>query len=98
MIPNLDLINMLQICVKELTKIQTLARITAFMNFSKGHLLMNSFFRSEFNYCPLIWMCCSCENNRKTKQPYEECLRTMCNDKQSSFSELLKKDVSVLIH
>ena len=55
---------------------------------------MNSFFKTQFNYCPLIWKCHSRENNRKVNRLHEKCLRT----KQSSFNELLEKDRSVSIH
>ena len=59
---------------------------------------MNSFFKTQFNYCRLICMCHSCENKRKINRLHERCLRTMYNDKQSSFNKLLEKDDSVLIH
>ena len=52
----------------------------------------------RFNYCPLIWMCDSRESNRKINRLHERCLRTIYNDKQSSFNELLEKDGSVSIH
>ena len=68
------------------------------MNLSKRRLLMNSFFKTQFNYCPLIWMCHSRENNRKINRLHERCLRTICNGKQLSFNELLEKDGSVSIH
>ena len=35
-------------------KINALSRIAPYMNIAKGRLLMNSFFASQFNYCPLI--------------------------------------------
>ena len=43
-------------------------------------------------------MCHSRENKRKINQLHEWCLRTVYNDKQSSFNELLEKDGSVSIH
>ena len=73
-------------------KIHAVARVTPFMTLSKQRLLMNSFFKTQFNYCLLIWMCHSRENNRKINQLHESCLRTICNDKQLSFNELLEKD------
>ena len=42
-----------------------LARVTPFMNLSKRRLLINSHFKTKFNYCRLILMCHSRENNRK---------------------------------
>ena len=68
------------------------------MTLSKRRLLMNSFFKMQFNYCPLIWTCHSRQNNRKINRPHERCLITICNDKQSPFNELLEKDDSVSIH
>ena len=59
---------------------------------------MNAFFKSQFNYCSLIWMCHSCENNNKINRLHERCLRIIYNDKQSSFNALLEKDGSVSIH
>ena len=43
-------------------------------------------------------MCHSRKNNRKINRLHERCLKTMYNDKQSSFNELLEKDGSVSIH
>ena len=79
-------------------KIQALARVMPFINLSKRRLLMNSFFKTQFNYCPLIWMCYSRENNRKINRLHKRYLRIIYNDKQSSFNELLEKDGSVSIH
>ena len=58
---------------------------------------MNSFFKTQFNYCPLTWMCQSHKNNRKINGLHERCLKAVYNEKQSSFNELLEKDGSVLI-
>ena len=43
-------------------------------------------------------MCHSRESNRKTNRLHERCLRTIYNDKQSLFNELLEIDGSVSIH
>ena len=59
---------------------------------------MNASFNSQFNYCPLIWMCHNRENNNKINRPHERCLRIIYNDKRSSFNALLEKDGSVSIH
>ena len=85
-------------CKKANRKINALARIAPFININKRRILMNSYFRSQFNYCPLIWMCHSRTNNRKINRLHERCLRIICNDKQSSFLKLLEKDNSVSIH
>ena len=59
---------------------------------------MNAFFNSLINYCPLIWMCHSHENNNKINRHHERCLIIIYNDKRSSFNALLEKDGSVSIH
>ena len=66
------------------------------MNLSKRHLLINSF-KLRFDYCPLIWICHSHENNRKINRLHERCLRTIENHKQSSSNELLEKGGSLSI-
>ena len=32
---------------------------------------MNAFFKSQFNYCPLIWMCHNRDNNNKINRLHE---------------------------
>ena len=59
---------------------------------------MNAFFKSQFSYCPLMWMCHSRANNGRINRLYERCLRIIHSDKQSSFEMLLEKDGSVCLH
>ena len=75
-----------------------LVRITPFMCISKRKLLMNAFFKAQFSYCPLVWVCHSRSMNNKINRLHERCLRTIYNNKTSSFADLLAKDGSVTIH
>ena len=59
---------------------------------------MNAFFNFQFNYCPVIWMFHSRALNSKINRLHERCLRIVCNNKTSTFNELLEKDNSVSIH
>ena len=59
---------------------------------------MNASFKSQFNYCPLVWMCCNRSLNNKINRLHERCLQIVYNDKKSNFNELLAKDGSVSIH
>ena len=68
------------------------------MNLSKKNVLMNSFFKSQFSYCPLVWMCHSRTINNKINHLHERCLRLIYNNKISSFKELLERDRSVPLH
>ena len=85
-------------CKKANRKINALPKIAPFININKRDILMNSFFRSQFNYCPLIRMRHSRTNNRKINRRHERCLRIIYNYKQSSYISLLEKDNSVSIH
>ena len=55
---------------------------------------MNSFFNSQFSYCPLIWMFHSRIINNKINRLHERCMRLIYGDKTSSFEELLEQDKS----
>ena len=86
------------ICQKANRKLNSLARITSYMELTKRRILMNVFFDSQVNYCPLIWMLHSRNLNNKINRLHEHCLRVIYNAKTSSFKQLLKKDNSVSIH
>ena len=68
------------------------------MNFEKRHMLMNSFFTSKFNYCPLVWMFQSRTMNNKIKHLHERYLRIVYSDKRSSFEKHLETDRFVTIN
>ena len=68
------------------------------MDISGRKILMNAFFRSQFNYCLLIWMCYNRSLNLKISRLQERCLRIIYSDKKFNFDELLEKDESVSIH
>ena len=60
------------------------------MNLQKRKVLMNDFFNAQFNYCSLIWMLHSLQNNNKIKHLHERCLSLIHDDKLSSYEELKK--------
>ena len=86
------------ICQKASSKLNALARVTNYMELPKRRILMNAFFRPQFNYCPAVWMFHSPSLNNKINQLRECCLRIIYDDKHSNFEELLVKDNSVSIH
>ena len=59
---------------------------------------MNSFFNSQFSYCPLIWMFHSRIMNNQINRLHGRCMRLIYGDKMPSFEELLGQDKSVSIH
>ena len=62
------------------------------MNISKKRILMNSFFNSQLNYCPLVWMFHSRSVKNKINRLHKRVLRVVYNDFKSSFKNLLEKD------
>ena len=86
----------LELCKKASRKIYELSRVASYMNISKRRILMNSFFKSQFSYCPLASMCHGRANNAKINRLLERCLQIIYSDKPSSFETLLEKHYSVL--
>ena len=67
------------------------------MGINKRRVLMKSYIFSQFNYCPLVWMCHSRSLNNKINRIQERALRIVYRDYMSSFKELLQKDKSITI-
>ena len=86
------------LCSKANNKLRALARATPYMSVEKKKILTNSFFNTQFNYCPFVWMLHNRRNNNIIRNLHERCLRLIYNDKNSSYEELLTKDGSVSIH
>ena len=85
-------------CLKVSKKINALCRISSFMSLEKRRTLMKAFIESQFNCCPLTWMFHSRTLNNKINGIHERALRTVYSDYNSSFKELLNKDVSFTIY
>ena len=86
------------ICWKTNQKLHALARVANFMTLEKRHLAMKTFLFSQFNYCPLVWMCHSRKPNRKLNRLQERVLFIVYSDKCSTFDQLLEKDKTLTIH
>ena len=72
-----------------------LSRIFPLMNLTRRPFLMNTFFISQFIYCPLIWMR---HVNNKISKLHKRCLRIVYNDNKSAFKELSETDKFVPIY
>ena len=86
------------LCRKTYKKLHALVRVVNFMTLEKHRLVMKTFAFSQFNYCPLAWMCHSRKINNKVNRLQERALRIIYNDKRSTFYQLLEIDKSVAIH
>ena len=68
------------------------------MNIATRRLLMNSFFASQFKYCPLVWMCHHRSVNNKINRLHERCIRIVYSNSVSCFEDLLDKKRSLSVH
>jgi hypothetical protein len=80
------------------SKLHALMRVSKFLRREKLRLLLKSFIESQFNYCPLIWMCHSRALNNKINKLHERALRLVYKDKSLTFEQMLEKDGSFTIH
>ena len=62
-----------------------------FLNFEEKKTLINSYFYSSFNYCPLVWMFSSAKSLNKVESLQKRALRFLYEDYVSSCEELLQK-------
>ena len=86
------------ICQKVNRKLNALARLTNYLEPPKRRILMNVLFKTQFNYCPIVWVFRSRSLNNEINRLHERCLRMICNDKRSNFDVLLVKDNSISTH
>jgi hypothetical protein len=80
------------------SKLHALMRVSKYLSWEKLRLLLKSFIESQFNYCPLIWMCHSRALNKKINKLHERALRQVYKDKSLTFEQMLEKDGSFTIH
>ena len=77
------------ICKTANQKLNALLRVSANMNSDKCTLLLNSFIKSQFSYCPLIWMFCNRKSMKKVDKIQKLYLRLMRNNYELSYEKLL---------
>ena len=92
--------HMSKICEEASKGINALLRIAKYFKDSQKNMILNSFFYSHFNYCPLIWIFSSKEANSKIEKLHKKALQIIHNDYDSTldYHDLLLKAKSVTIH
>ena len=83
------------LCSKASQKLGALQRISNMLDTQKKNLLFNSIIKSQFSYCPLVWMFCS---NSLLNNVHERALKIVHDDHNSSYSKLLKTKNERTIH
>ena len=73
-------------------------QLSAFLRFEEKRVLINSYFISNFNYCPLVWMFSNATSLKKIENLRKRALRFLYNDYQLSDEELLDKANSSIMN
>ena len=77
------------ICKSAANQLSALIRLNNFLCFAGKRVLINSYFMSNFNYCPLVWMFANATSLKKIENLQKRALRFLYNNYQLSFEELL---------
>ena len=87
-----------EICKKAAQKLSALSRIASFLQPIHKKMIFNSMIKSQFAYCPLIWMFCSRISNNTINKIHECSLRIAFNDQHNSFLDILETNNEMTIH
>ena len=82
------------ICRSAANQLNALIRLKNFMNFEEKKMLINSYFMTNFNYCPLVWMLSNTSSLKKMENLKKKALRFLCNEYEISYEELLSKSTT----
>ena len=84
--------NVLKLCSKANQKLSALSWMPKLFSFKKRGTLLNIFVKSQFKYCPTVWMFHSRRINNKINKLHERTLRIVYDDDISTFEQLLAID------
>ena len=76
-------------CLKAARQLNALARISKYLDPKARNIICNSFIRSNFDYCSLVWHFCGKTNNNKLEKIQERSLRILHNTFDLTYEELL---------
>ena len=85
-------------CKKANPKLHALNRISRFLSQEQHVLIINSYIRSIFIYCPLVWMFCYRGITHKMNKVHERSLRLLLKNFNDDFQDLLRSSGDVSIH
>ena len=86
------------LCSKAAKKLSALQRIANIIDEEKRNLLFHAITKSQFSYCPLVWMFCSRWSNNFINNIYERSYRATFDEHTSNFIQLLEKKKESTIH
>ena len=79
------------ICKSAANQLSALIRLNNFLCFEGKRVLINSYFMSNFNYCPLVWMFSNATSLKKIENLKKRALRFLYKNYQLTYEELLDK-------
>ena len=80
------------LCKKSEQKLSALTRMNHYLTPDQKLLLLNSIVKSQFSYCPLIWMFTSRYLNNALNSIHERALRLIYNDYGLPFCRILENN------
>ena len=78
------------ICRSAANQLNALIRLKRFLDFEEKKTLINSYFYSNFNHCPLVWMFSSAKSLNKVESLQKRALRFLYDNYDSSYESILK--------
>ena len=86
------------LCKKGNQKLHALTRLSTYIDPIKLEILMNSFVKSQFNYCPLVWMFHERVSYSKLNLIQERALRLVCKGNETECKNLMKSTLTTHQH
>ena len=83
-----------ELCKKVSQKIAALSRLSSHLHNSEKKLIFNSIIKSQFSYCPRVWMLCLRTSNNMINKLHEGSLRIILNEYSSNFNIENNNDLS----
>ena len=84
-------LHMASICRSAANPLNALIRLKKFLGSEEKKVLINSYFYSNFNYCPVVWMFSHTKSLKKVEALQKRALRFLYDDCNSASGEILKK-------
>ena len=78
-------------CLKAVLQFNALTRISNYLDMESKKIILNSFIRSNFEYCPSVWHFGK-TNNQKLEKIQERSLRILHDTFELTYEELLHKN------
>ena len=79
-------------------KITVLSTLSSYLQNTEKKLIFNSIIKSQFRFCPLVWIICSRTLNNMINKLHERSLRIILNDYSSNFNILLENNNDICNH